>query len=85
MAMTVGSYCKYISGECIVEVCNHAQISALYCLTKLRECVAEREREILFVFLFCLYLAAFLWPALKLCERQSVKERERKRVFSISL
>ena len=26
------------------------------------ETVAEREREILFVFLLCVYLPAFLWP-----------------------
>lgn len=37
---------------------------------KQRERAPERQREILFVFLFCLYLPAFLRLALKLCQRQ---------------
>lgn len=52
---------------------------------KQRERAPERQREILFVFLFCLYLPAFFTArAQALPAPERVKERERKRVFSIS-
>lgn len=50
-----------------------------------RECVPERgEREILFVFLFCLYLAVFLCPTLKLCKQQRGWKKKRGRVREYS-
>lgn len=60
-------------------LCICAQISALFCQTKLSGCAQPGEREILFVFLFCWYLPAFYGPrssfvSARECKREGEKE-----------